>query len=29
MAYAPLSDSFRPQLVGLAPRAGRERRLLT
>jgi hypothetical protein len=27
--YAPRNDSFRPHRVGLAPRAERERRLLT
>ena len=28
LAYAQGNDSFRPHLVGLAPRAERERRLL-
>ena len=29
VSYAPRDDAFRPHLVGLAPRAERERRLLT
>jgi hypothetical protein len=29
LAYAQSNDSFRPHPVGLAPRAERERRLLT